>query len=89
MVARGEQGSTLSAHRAFVVHLGARSRPGRRRFRGRVEHLASGESVHFASLKQLLEFFDASLAASAAAIDGHLRGRSNEAETDTGRRSNP
>jgi hypothetical protein len=64
MVARGEHGSTLSALRAFVVHLGAAGRPGRRRFRGQVEHLASGESVRFSSVKQLLAFFDATTTAS-------------------------
>jgi len=56
MTSRGPHGSTLSAHRAFVVHLGAASRPGRRRFTGEVEHLSSGRSAHFSSLKELLAF---------------------------------
>ena len=62
-----EQGSTLSAHRAFVVHLGTGGGPGRRRFSGRVEHLSSGESMHFSSLKGLLAFFAAALDAAAGA----------------------
>ena len=57
MASGNAQDSTLSAHRAFVVHLGARVRPGRRRFSGRVEHLSSGESIRFTSLKELLAFF--------------------------------
>ena len=57
MSPRDEQGSTLSAQRAFVVHLGDHSGPGRRRFTGRVEHLPSGRSTHFTSLKGLLAFF--------------------------------
>jgi len=53
-----EHGSTLSAQRAFVVHLGRDGGPGRRRrFTGRVEHLASGKSTHFSSFKNLLAFF--------------------------------
>ena len=65
MAPRAEQGSTLSAHRAFVVHLGTGGGPGRRRFSGRVEHLSSGESMHFSSLKGLLAFFAAALDAAA------------------------
>ena len=65
MARRDEQGSTLSAHRAFVVHLGTGGGPGRRRFSGRVEHLSSGESIHFSSLKGLLAFFAAALDAAA------------------------
>jgi len=47
--------STLSAQRAFVVHLSARDR--QRVFRGRVEHLSSGRSTSFSSLGGLLAFF--------------------------------
>ena len=64
MTSRAPHGSTLSAHRAFVVHLGAGGRPGRRRFIGQVEHLSSGRSVHFSSLKGLLTFLAAILDAS-------------------------
>jgi hypothetical protein len=71
MAPRDEQGSTLSAHRAFVVHLGTGGGPGRRRFSGRVEHLSSGESMHFSSLKGLLAFFAAALdTAGGAALRG-------------------
>ncbi len=49
--------STLSVQRAFVVHFAGGRGPGRRRFNGRVEHLPSGESTHFSSLKGLLAFF--------------------------------
>ena len=51
-----EHASALPADRAFVVHFtGGRS--GRRRFRGRVEHLSSGHSAQFSSLRTLLAFF--------------------------------
>ena len=65
MAPRDEGGSTLSARRAFVVHLGAGGGHGRRRFSGRVEHLSSGESMHFSSLKGLLAFFAAAQDAAA------------------------
>jgi hypothetical protein len=65
MPRRDEQGSALSAHRAFVVHLGTSAGRRRRRFRGRVEHLSSGESMHFTSLKGLLAFFAAARDAAA------------------------
>jgi len=64
---RDEHGSTLSAQRAFVVHFGTRGRPGRRRFSGRVEHLSSGESMRFTSLKGLLAFFATALDVAAGA----------------------
>ena len=76
MAPRDEQGSTLSARRAFVVHLGTGGGPGRRRFSGRVEHLSSGESMHFSSLKGLLAFFAAALDAAAG---GALRGSHDQA----------
>ena len=66
MARRDEQGSTLSAYRAFVVHFGTRGGTGRRRFSGRVEHLSSGESMHFSSLKGLLAFFAAAIDAGTA-----------------------
>ena len=65
MARREQHGSTLSAHRAFVVHLGKGGRPGGRRFRGRVEHLSSGRSAQFSSLEGLVAFFAAFLDASA------------------------
>lgn len=51
----------LSAQRAFVVHLGPGGRSGRRRFTGRVEHLRSGDTAQFSSLKELLAFFAAAV----------------------------
>jgi hypothetical protein len=48
-------GSSLSVHRAFVVHFGTGGGP-RRRFHGRVEHLSSGRTARFSSLKALLGF---------------------------------
>ena len=67
MTTRDEQGSTISAQRAFVVHLSALAGAGRRRFRGRVEHLSSGQSTHFSSLEALLTFFTAALDAAGGA----------------------
>jgi hypothetical protein len=52
-------GNPLPAHRAFVVHFAAVDRRGR--FTGRVEHLTSGASLHFASLRALLAFIAARL----------------------------
>jgi hypothetical protein len=43
-------------HRAFVVHFGTYGGPKRRRFHGRVEHLPSGRTARFSSLKGLLDF---------------------------------
>jgi len=60
---RDEQGSTLSTQRAFVVHLGRPAGRHKRRFIGRVEHLSSGRSTHFTSLRGLLAFFAAVLEA--------------------------
>ena len=54
MAPRFEHGSGLSVERAFVVHFSTGGGPGRRRFSGRVEHLSSGESARFSSLKGLL-----------------------------------
>ena len=59
MSPRNADRSPLSAHRAFVVHLGATGGAGRRRYRGRVEHLSSGRTAQFSSLQGLLEFFAA------------------------------
>jgi hypothetical protein len=57
-------GSSLSVHRAFVVHFGTDGGP-RRRFRGRVEHLSTGRAARFSSLKALLGFI-------AAILDGDV-----------------
>ena len=49
--------ATLSVERAFVVHFSNAGGPGLHRFSGRVEHLPSGETADFSSLKGLLAFF--------------------------------
>ena len=46
----------LPAEAAFVVHFRDTARV-RRRFAGRVEHLTSGTSAQFVSLRALLAFF--------------------------------
>ena len=56
----------MTIQSAFVVHFSTDRRPGRRRFRGRVEHLSSGKSARFSSLKELLAFL-------AAVLDGSSR----------------
>jgi hypothetical protein len=73
MAPGNQRESTLSARRAFVVHLGTPDASGRRRFSGRVEHLASGASTHFSSLKGLLAFLDSVLRR--AEGDGNLSTR--------------
>jgi hypothetical protein len=46
----------LSVHCAFVVHFRVNSDVTQGRLAGRVEHVVSGQSVHFASLEELLAF---------------------------------
>jgi len=53
---RDRPAATLPPERAFVVHFSTAGRP-RGRLNGRVEHLTSGASTHFASLRSLLAFF--------------------------------
>lgn len=48
----------LSPERAFVVQLERAPAPRRRTFRGRVEHLSTGEARHFGSLADLLDFIN-------------------------------
>lgn len=60
-----QAGSTLSVHRAFVVHLGPEAAGRRRRFRGRVEHLSSGQAAWFASVRELTLFLSGTLEAMA------------------------
>jgi len=52
----------LSVHWAFVVHLRTNSDVRHGPITGRVEHVVSGQSVHFASLAELLAFIDQVLA---------------------------
>ena len=63
MTARDQHGSALSVHGAFVVHFTRDEGRKRRRFAGRAEHLSSGDSVHFSSLRELLAFVSSRIAA--------------------------
>ncbi len=53
---RSDTQGTLSPRAAFVVQFLAWSDPRSGVIGGRVEHIASGRSRRFASLKELLEF---------------------------------
>ena len=64
----------LSVHRAFVVHLRANSDVTHGRVAGRVEHVASGQVTHFASLEGLLAFMARVLATVRAPPRRKLRG---------------
>ena len=46
----------LSVHWAFVVHFRLSTNIAQGRIEGRVEHVVSGQTVHFASLEELLAF---------------------------------
>jgi hypothetical protein len=46
----------LPARRAFVVQLHAEAQVEHGHFKGRVEHLVSGEATHFDSLEELVAF---------------------------------
>jgi hypothetical protein len=46
----------LSVHRAFVVHFWESNDVAHRQMSGRVEHVVSGQSAHFVSLEDLLDF---------------------------------
>ena len=52
----------LSVHHAFVVHFRVNAEVAQGRVAGRVEHVASGQSTHFASLDELLAFMGQVLA---------------------------
>ena len=56
MVQEPEGQAPLSVHCAFVVHFRVNSDVAQGRLAGRVEHVASGQSAHFASLEELLAF---------------------------------
>lgn len=47
---------SLPAKRAFVVQVHADARIEQHDFKGRVEHLVSGEATHFDSLEELTAF---------------------------------
>jgi hypothetical protein len=46
----------LPTQRAFVVQLHAESKIAKGQFKGRVEHIVSGRSTHFSSMKALKAF---------------------------------
>ena len=46
----------LPTQRAFVVQLHAESKIEKGQFKGRVEHMVSGQSTHFSSMKALKAF---------------------------------
>jgi hypothetical protein len=47
---------SLPTQRAFVVQLHAESKIEKGLFKGRVEHIVSGQSAHFSSMKALKAF---------------------------------
>jgi hypothetical protein len=57
-----ERLAPLSEHHAFVVHFRVNTEVAQRRVSGRVEHVASRQSTHFASLEELLAFMGRGLA---------------------------
>lgn len=52
----GAAGQPLQPEHAFVVQLRVGPSSDRRPLRGRVEHVVSGETLHFASAAELIEF---------------------------------
>lgn len=86
---RGED-FMLSVHHAFVVHLRAAGGPRRARFAGRVEHLSSGRSALFSSLRGLLAFFGPVLdAGGPAAFPGPGDGPGSNVPSRTCRMADP
>ena len=62
-----EERSSLSPHRAFVVHFRPEARAEQRgHWTGRVEHMASGLAAHFESLDQLWAFITRALGENAS-----------------------
>jgi hypothetical protein len=47
---------SLPTQRAFVVQLHSDSKLAKGQFKGRVEHIVSGQSAHFSSMKALKAF---------------------------------
>jgi len=68
----------LPADRAFVLQLSADADLAARRVAGRVEHVTSGESTHFASLDQLLGFLAALTGDDGARTRTSARHKENE-----------
>jgi hypothetical protein len=57
---------SLPTHRAFVVQLHTESKIEKGQFKGRVEHIVSGRSAHFSSMKALKAFMQQVLTAGRA-----------------------
>lgn len=51
-----EVSSSLPLDRAFVIQFGSETAPAQDLFEGRVEHIRSGQALHFQSLPELLAF---------------------------------
>jgi hypothetical protein len=51
-----EKVPALPAHRAFLVQVHAEAAVAQGRLAGRVEHVVSGQAMHFASPEELLAF---------------------------------
>lgn len=71
-----EEQAPLSVHWAFLVHFRINSEVARGRLAGRVEHVVSGQSAHFASLEELLAFI-ARVLATVRAPPRRSRGKGN------------
>ena len=54
--------TSLPTQRAFVVQLHSESKLAKGQFKGRVEHIVSGQSAHFSSMKALKAFMQRVLA---------------------------
>ena len=78
MTSHQTETAPLSVHWAFVVHLRINTDIPRRHIAGRVEHVVSGQSMHFASLEELLAFIDQVLANVRAPPRRRLRARRPE-----------
>jgi hypothetical protein len=59
-------GPPFRVSRSFVVQFAADMLPASNRYRGRVEHIDSGRSQRFASLDELIAFFNELLEAEGA-----------------------
>jgi len=53
---------SLPTQRAFVVQLHVESKLAKGQFKGRVEHIVSGQSAHFSTMKALKAFMQRVLA---------------------------
>ena len=53
---------SLPTQRAFVVQLHSESKLAKGQFKGRVEHIVSGQSAHFSTMKALKAFMQRVLA---------------------------